>query len=51
MVRTYGLTLIALAVCDTERSFRFYEQVFGMEAYFREDGRIRPDSCADARMP
>jgi catechol 2,3-dioxygenase-like lactoylglutathione lyase family enzyme len=49
MVRTYGLTHIALAVCDTERSFRFYEQVFGMKASFREDGRIhaRTPGCHD----
>jgi predicted enzyme related to lactoylglutathione lyase len=40
MVKTYGLTHIALAVRDPERSLGFYHQVFGVEAYFREDGSI-----------
>ena len=40
MVKTYGLTHLALAVRDVERSLRFYQQVFGVEAYFREEGRI-----------
>ena len=41
MVRTYGLTHIALAVADVERSFRFYEAVFGMAAVYRSDGFIQ----------
>jgi hypothetical protein len=40
MVKTHGLTHIALAVRDAERSLRFYHGVFGVEAYCREDGRI-----------
>ncbi len=32
MVKTYGLTHISLAVRDAERSLRFYEQVFGVQA-------------------
>ncbi len=49
MVKTYGLTHVALAVRDVERSLNFYEQVFGVEAYFREDGRIhvRTPGCHD----
>lgn len=35
-VRTYGLTHLALAVEDVERSFAFYEAVFGMVAVFRD---------------
>jgi catechol 2,3-dioxygenase-like lactoylglutathione lyase family enzyme len=35
MIRTYGLTHIALAVADAERAFRFYERVFGMVAVYR----------------
>ena len=49
MVKTYGLTHLALAVRDVERSLRFYQQVFGVEAYFREDGRIhvKTPGCQD----
>ena len=49
MVRTYGLTHLALAVRDVERSLRFYQQVFGVEAYFREEGRIhvKTPGCHD----
>ncbi|HYF30663.1 MAG TPA: VOC family protein [Chitinophagaceae bacterium] len=36
MVKTYGLTHIALAVKDVERSFRFYEQVLGVRATYRQ---------------
>ena len=32
MVKTYGLTHLALAVKDAERALRFYAEVFGMEA-------------------
>jgi catechol 2,3-dioxygenase-like lactoylglutathione lyase family enzyme len=36
VVRTHGLTHIALAVRDVERSSRFYSQVFGaVETYHR----------------
>jgi catechol 2,3-dioxygenase-like lactoylglutathione lyase family enzyme len=38
MVETYGLTHIALAVADPERSLRFYEQVLGVvEVYHEQD--------------
>ncbi|HEY6291520.1 MAG TPA: VOC family protein [Terriglobia bacterium] len=38
MVRTHGLTHIALAVRDPERSLRFYKQVLGMvPVYQKED--------------
>ena len=49
MVKTYGLTHLALSVRDVERSLRFYHQVFGVEAYFREDGRIhvKTPGCQD----
>ncbi len=40
MVPTYGLTHINLAVRDTERALRFYEQVFGLREYGRGDGLI-----------
>ena len=41
MIKTHGLTHIALAVRDPERSLRFYQQVFGVREYFREAGSIQ----------
>ena len=37
MIKTFGLTHLALGVPDVERSFGFYESVFGMVAVFRSD--------------
>jgi catechol 2,3-dioxygenase-like lactoylglutathione lyase family enzyme len=36
VVETYGLTHLALAVRDPERSFRFYEKVVGAVAVYRD---------------
>ena len=36
MIRTLGLTHLALTVSDLERSFQFYHDVFGMLAIYRE---------------
>ena len=36
MIRTLGLTHLALTVSDVERSFQFYHDVFGMLAVYRE---------------
>jgi catechol 2,3-dioxygenase-like lactoylglutathione lyase family enzyme len=41
MVRTFGLTHISLAVKDTERSLRFYQQVFGVGVSYRDEGTIQ----------
>lgn len=41
MVRTHGLTHVAVAVRDAERAFRFYEAVFGAVAVYRQDGFIQ----------
>ena len=41
MVRTYGLTHIALAVRDAERALGFYQAVFGVVAVYRQDGVIQ----------
>lgn len=38
MVRTFGLTHIALAVRDVARSSRFYQDVFGAVETYRQDG-------------
>ena len=40
MVQTYGLTHLNLAVRNTARSLRFYEQVFGLTEYGRGDGLV-----------
>lgn len=41
MVRTSGLTHIALAVADLERAFRFYEHVLGAVAVYQGDDFIQ----------
>lgn len=41
MIDTHGLTHISLAVRDPERSLAFYESVFGVEEYYRDDASIQ----------
>jgi catechol 2,3-dioxygenase-like lactoylglutathione lyase family enzyme len=41
MIRTYGLTHIALSVRDPQRALEFYEKVFGVVPIYREDGFIQ----------
>ena len=41
MIRTYGLTHVALAVRDVERAFRFYQEVFGVVEVYRGDGFLQ----------
>ena len=36
MIKTLGLTHLALTVSDLDRSFQFYHDVFGMLAVYRE---------------
>jgi len=36
MIKTLGLTHLALTVSDLERSFQFYHDVFGMLAVYRK---------------
>jgi catechol 2,3-dioxygenase-like lactoylglutathione lyase family enzyme len=49
MIETFGLTHIALAVQDAERAFRFYQDVFGMVAVYRDNGFIQAQTpgCRD----
>lgn len=41
MIRTYGLTHIALGVRDPERSLAFYQQVLGVVPVYRDGGFIQ----------
>lgn len=41
MIKTYGLTHIALAVRDPQRSLEFYQQVFGVVPVYRDDGFVQ----------
>jgi len=41
MVETYGLTHMALAVADPERSLRFYGQLLGAVAVYRSEDFIQ----------
>lgn len=49
MIKTFGLTHLALAATDAERLFHFYHHVFGVEDYFRETNRIhvKTPGCHD----
>jgi catechol 2,3-dioxygenase-like lactoylglutathione lyase family enzyme len=41
MIKTYGLTHIALAVKSARRSFKFYRDVFGVIKVYEKDGFIQ----------
>lgn len=41
MIATHGLTHISLAVRDPDRSLAFYEAVFGVQEYYRDDTSIQ----------
>jgi Glyoxalase/Bleomycin resistance protein/Dioxygenase superfamily len=41
MVKTHGLSHVALAVLDLDRSLAFYSSVFGVREYFRNESTIR----------
>ena len=41
MVKTYGLTHISLAVADPDRSLKFYERLFGVHEYYRDEKSIQ----------
>jgi catechol 2,3-dioxygenase-like lactoylglutathione lyase family enzyme len=41
MVRTFGLTHVALAVADAQRSLRFYRDVLGVVAIYEKPGFVQ----------
>ncbi len=41
MIKTFGLTHLNLAVRDPDRSLRFYQQLFGVREYFRDENTIQ----------
>jgi len=41
MIKTHGLTHISLAVNDPDRSLAFYEQIFGVKEYYRDENSIQ----------
>jgi catechol 2,3-dioxygenase-like lactoylglutathione lyase family enzyme len=41
MIRTYGLTHVALGVRDVNRSAAFYKQVFGAVEVYRQDAFVQ----------
>ena len=49
MIATYGLTHLALAVQDPERSFAFYQRILGMMAVYRTEDFIQAQTpgCRD----
>ena len=41
MIKTHGLSHVALSVLDPERSLAFYQSVFGVREYVRSDSTIQ----------
>ncbi|HKP36418.1 MAG TPA: VOC family protein [Pyrinomonadaceae bacterium] len=41
MIKTHGLTHISLAVKDPDRSLRFYQSLFGVKEYYRDEDSIQ----------
>jgi catechol 2,3-dioxygenase-like lactoylglutathione lyase family enzyme len=41
MVKTHGLSHIALCVLDPDRSLAFYNSVFGVREYFRSESTVQ----------
>jgi len=46
VVKTYGLTHVAIAVKDPERTFEFYNRVFGVIAVYRQKDFIQAQTPA-----
>jgi len=47
--KTYGLTHLAIAVKDVDRTMRFYQKVFEMETMYYHKGflQLRTPGCDD----
>lgn len=41
MIKTHGLSHIALSVVDPDRSLDFYRRAFGVREYFRDESTIQ----------
>jgi catechol 2,3-dioxygenase-like lactoylglutathione lyase family enzyme len=41
MIKTHGLTHIAIAVKDPDRSLRFYQNLLGVKEYYRDKNSIQ----------
>lgn len=41
MIKMHGLTHISLAVKDPDRSLKYYQQVFGVQEYDRDENSIQ----------
>ena len=41
MIKTHGLNHISLNVRDPDRALRFYEQVFGVKEYYRDEQSVQ----------
>ena len=41
MIKTHGLSHVALSVADPQRSLDFYRSAFGVREYYRDDSSIQ----------
>ena len=41
MIKTHGLSHVALCVVDPDRALNFYRSVFGVREYFRDESTIQ----------